>query len=252
VRSRELAPGFGYLRVSAFQANTADDFVKELEKLKRDTKGGLKGLVLDLRNNPGGVLGAAVAISDAFLESGRIVYTEGRVADAKMSFEAKPPDLIDGAPLVVLINEGSASASEIVAGALQDRQRAVLMGRRTFGKGSVQTILPMNNKAAIKITTARYFTPKGRSIQAEGVEPDIRIDRMEVQAQKAVDASLVNEAQLEGHLDNPNGKQGTKAGKSSGKEAIKDLATTDYELHEALNLLKGMSLLKTRQAPAAP
>jgi len=252
VRSRELAPGFGYLRVSAFQATTGDDFVKELEKLKQDAKGGLKGLVLDLRNNPGGVLGAAVAISDAFLDAGRIVYTEGRVADAKMSFEAKPPDLIDGAPLVVLINEGSASASEIVAGALQDRQRAVLMGRRTFGKGSVQTILPMNNKAAIKITTARYFTPNGRSIQAEGVEPDIVIDRMEVQAQKAADASLVNEAQLEGHLDNPNGKKGAKTRKSSGKEATKDLATTDYELHEALNLLKGMSLLKTRQAPASP
>lgn len=252
VRSRELAPGFGYLRVSAFQANTGDDFVKELEKLKREAKGDLKGLVLDLRNNPGGVLGAAVAIADAFLDSGRIVYTEGRVADAKMSFEAKPPDLIDGTPLVVLINEGSASASEIVAGALQDRQRAVLMGRRTFGKGSVQTILPMNNKAAIKITTARYFTPNGRSIQAEGVEPDILVDRMEVQAQKAVDASLVNEAQLEGHLDNPNGKKGKKAGKSSRAKAMKDLATTDYELHEALNLLKGMSLLKARQVPAAP
>ncbi len=252
VRSRELAPGFGYLRISAFQANTGEDFVKELEKLKQEAKGGLKGLVLDLRNNPGGVLGAAVAISDAFLDAGKIVYTEGRVADAKMSFEAKPPDLIDGAPLVVLINEGSASASEIVAGALQDRQRAVLMGRRTFGKGSVQTILPMNNKAAIKITTARYFTPNGRSIQAEGVEPDIMIDRVEVQAQKAVDKSLVSEAQLEGHLDNPNGKAKGKAGKSSTKTESGSLAASDYELHEALNLLKGMSLLRTRQTPATP
>ncbi len=252
VRSRELAPGLGYLRISAFQANTGEDFVKELEKLKQESKGGLKGLVLDLRNNPGGVLGAAVAISDAFLDAGKIVYTEGRVADAKMSFEAKPPDLIDGAPLVVLINEGSASASEIVAGALQDRQRAVLMGRRTFGKGSVQTILPMNNKAAIKITTARYFTPNGRSIQAEGVEPDIVIDRVEVQAQKAMDDSLVSEAQLEGHLDNPNGKAKGKAGKSSTKADSASLAASDYELHEALNLLKGMSLLRTRQTPATP
>lgn len=249
VRSRELAPGFGYLRVSAFQAHTGEDLLKELDKLKAGSKDGLKGLVLDLRNNPGGVLGAAVATADTFLESGRIVYTEGRVTDARMSFDATPPDLLEGAPLVVLINEGSASASEIVAGALQDRHRAVLMGRRTFGKGSVQTILPMNNQSALKITTARYFTPKGRSIQAEGVEPDIVIDRVDVQARKGSDTPLVSEAQLEGHLDNPGGKR-PRRDEAAGEAA--QLATTDYELHEALNLLKGMSLLRAKQAGITP
>ena len=246
VRSRELEPGLGYLRVSAFQANTGDDFVAELDRLKAG-KDGLKGLILDLRNNPGGVLGAAVAVSDAFLESGRIVYTEGRVADARMSFDAKAPDLLAGAPLVVLINEGSASASEIVAGALQDRGRAVLMGRKSFGKGSVQTILPMNDESAIKITTARYFTPSGRSIQAQGVVPDIEIGKVQLQARQEGDAGTVSESQLDGHLDNPNGAA-TDAGKASGKPQKKkpsgDLAARDYELFEALNLLKGLTLMR--------
>jgi carboxyl-terminal processing protease len=245
VRSRELEPGLGYLRVSAFQANTGDDFVAELGRLKAG-KDGLKGLILDLRNNPGGVLGAAVAVSDAFLESGRIVYTEGRVADARMSFDAKAPDLLAGAPLVVLINEGSASASEIVAGALQDRGRAVLMGRKSFGKGSVQTILPMNDESAIKITTARYFTPSGRSIQAQGVVPDIEIGKVQLQARAEGDAGTVSESQLDGHLDNPNGK----LGKSKKRAAPVDLAARDYELFEALNLLKGLTL--TRQSTANP
>lgn len=252
VRSRELEPGLGYLRVSAFQANTGDDFVAELGRLKAG-KDGLKGLILDLRNNPGGVLGAAVAVSDAFLESGRIVYTEGRVADARMSFDAKAPDLLAGAPLVVLINEGSASASEIVAGALQDRGRAVLMGRKSFGKGSVQTILPMNDESAIKITTARYFTPSGRSIQAQGVVPDIEIGKVQLQARAEGDAGTVSESQLDGHLDNPNGKPGKvedAPGKSKKRAAPVDLAARDYELFEALNLLKGLTL--TRQSTANP
>ncbi|MGH8598453.1 MAG: S41 family peptidase, partial [Gammaproteobacteria bacterium] len=202
VRSRVLEPGFGYLRVSAFQGHTGEDLLRELDKLKGESKDGLKGLVLDLRNNPGGILGAAIAVSDAFLDTGKIVYTEGRIDDAKLQFDAKPPDLLNGAPMVALVNEGSASASEIVAGALQDRQRAVIMGRQTFGKGSVQTILPMNNKAAIKITTARYFTPNGRSIQAEGIKPDIEIDKVQLAASEAAEDRAVTEAQLDRHLDN--------------------------------------------------
>ncbi len=252
VRSRELAPGFGYIRVSAFQGHTGEDLVAELDKLKKQAPQGLSGLILDLRNNPGGILGGAVAVADAFLESGKIVYTEGRIADAKLEFEAKPPDLINGAPLIVLINEGSASASEIVAGALQDRQRAVLMGRRTFGKGSVQTIMPMNNKAAIKITTARYFTPNGRSIQAKGIEPDIVIDSLKVASEEDSARLSVSEAQLERHLDNPNEKESDNAAPKTDTPDLAELATRDYELYEAFNLLKGMALLKSRSASIAP
>jgi carboxyl-terminal processing protease len=249
VRGRMLEPGYGYIRISAFQGHTGEDLVNALDRLKSEAGGALRGLVLDLRNNPGGILGGAIAVSDAFLENGRIVYTEGRVPDAKLQFDAKPPDLLDGAPLIVLVNEGSASASEIVAGALQDRQRAVIMGRRTFGKGSVQTILPMNNHTAIKITTARYFTPNGRSIQAEGIKPDIVIERIKVQAAEGGAGRAISEAQLERHLDNPLRKGGDEAtpAKASAPSAA-DLASTDYDVYEALNMLKGMALLKTRSA----
>ena len=249
VRGRMLEPGFGYVRVSAFQANTGDDLVAQLEKLKLEAKAPLKGLVLDLRNNPGGVLGAAVAVSDAFLDAGRIVYTEGRIEDAKLEFDAKPPDLIGGAPLVVLVNEGSASASEIVAGALQDRQRAVIMGRQTFGKGSVQTILPMNNRAAIKITTARYFTPNGRSIQAEGIKPDIRIDKLKLADFTAEEGMFVKESQLDRHLENTGAKEAPPADAADDRAQRAELAKQDYELYEALNLLKGMVLLQARSRP---
>lgn len=249
VRSRSLEPGFGYIRISAFQSHTGDDLVRALDKLKGNAGGPLKGLILDLRNNPGGVLGAAIAVSDAFLTSGKIVYTEGRVADAKLEFEAKPPDLLGGAPLIVLVNEGSASASEIVAGALQDRQRAVIMGRQTFGKGSVQTILPLNNKTAIKITTARYFTPNGRSIQAEGIKPDIVIDKLKIANAEGKNNHAITEAQLERHLDNPIKKDAAAKAKGDEVTAPTDpraLATKDYEVYEALNMLKGMALLKAR------
>lgn len=252
VRGRLLEPGFGYVRVSAFQANTGDDLVAQLEKLKTESKSALKGLVLDLRNNPGGVLGAAVAVSDAFLDAGRIVYTEGRIEDAKLEFDAKPPDLLSGAPLVVLVNEGSASASEIVAGALQDRQRAVIMGRQTFGKGSVQTILPMNNNAAIKITTARYYTPNGRSIQAEGIVPDIEIDKLKVADFNLEDGAFVKEAQLDRHLENTGTKEKPDtdvSAKGDDRTQRAELAKQDYELYEALNLLKGMVLLQARSTP---
>ena len=243
VRSRMLEPGFAYVRISQFQARTGEDLRKQLRDLKSEAPDGIKGLVLDLRNNPGGILGAAVSVADAFLETGQVVYTEGRIKDAQLEFSAKPPDLLHGAPLIVLVNEGSASASEIVAGALQDRERAVIMGRPTFGKGSVQTILPMNNKAALKLTTARYFTPSGRSIQAEGITPDINIDKVKISAVQSASANVVKEANLNRHLENP--EEELKEDKKATEDE-QPLVERDYELYEALNLLKGMDLLQAR------
>ena len=248
VKSRMLEPGFAYVRLSQFQARTSDDLQKAVARLKKTAGGALKGLVLDLRNNPGGVLQAAVGVADAFLESGTIVYTEGRIQDSQLRFEAAPDDIIGRAPMVVLVNGGSASASEIVAGALQDHRRAVIMGQRTFGKGSVQTIVPVNEKTAIKLTTARYFTPNGRSIQAEGIVPDIALQPLEVQEGKKREP-LLRESQLAHHLDNPNGnaKPATDAEKDSGKKQ-KPLAERDYPLSEALNLLKGLTILRSKES----
>jgi len=179
VKSRTLEPGYGYVRITQFQAQTENNLVEEIDKLKNDNDGKLKGLVIDLRNNPGGVLSAAIAVSDAFLEKGLVVYTEGRVKDSQLNFKANAGDLLDGAPIVVVVNGGSASASEIVAGALQDHHRAIVMGQKTFGKGSVQTILPMSGgETALKLTTALYYTPSGRSIQAEGIQPDILLENV--------------------------------------------------------------------------
>lgn len=252
VRSRLLEPGYGYIRISQFQGPTGDDLRKQLRKLKEENEENLRGLILDLRNNPGGVLGAAVSVSDAFLESGLIVYTEGRIDDSELSFSAKPPDLLHGTPLIVLINEGSASASEIVAGALQDRSRALIMGRQSFGKGSVQTILPMNNSAALKLTTARYFTPSGRSIQAEGIKPDIVIDKVKLTIQPG-NSLTFKEANLVRHLDNPDDVTELEADKEEPPEkAAEALAERDYELYEALNMLKGMHLLQARSQPSSP
>ena len=246
VKSRFLEPGFAYIRVAAFQSRTGDTLQKQIKDLKSKATTGLKGVILDLRNNPGGVLGAAVAVSDAFLNEGRIVYTEGRAQDAELEFNAKPPDLIDGAPLVVLVNEGSASASEIVAGALQDQKRAIIMGRRSFGKGSVQTILPMNNDAALKLTTARYFTPSGRSIQAEGIVPDILINKVKLSSIAVSRSDIVKEANLNGHLENQ-ADHGMKADKDLSDKR-EGLAASDFELFEALNLLKGMNILQARSS----
>ncbi len=248
VKSRMLEPGFAYVRLSQFQARTSDDLQKAVARLKKTAGGALKGLVLDLRNNPGGVLQAAVGVADAFLESGTIVYTEGRIQDSQLRFEAAPDDIIGRVPMVVLVNGGSASASEIVAGALQDHRRAVIMGQRTFGKGSVQTIVPVNEKTAIKLTTARYFTPNGRSIQAEGIVPDIALQPLEVQEGKKREP-LLRESQLAHHLDNPNGnaKPATDAEKDSGKKQ-KPLAERDYPLSEALNLLKGLAILRSKES----
>ncbi len=244
VKSRILEDGYAYLRISQFQSKTADYVDDAVAKLRKENKGELKGMILDLRNNPGGVLNGAVAVSDAFLSKGMIVYTEGRVADSKLRFNATPDDLLDGAPIVVLVNQGSASASEIVAGALQDHKRAIIMGNQTFGKGSVQTILPLTNGTAVKLTTARYYTPSGRSIQAEGITPDIELDKVHVET---VESSIdpLKEADLSHHLKN--GKSGKKNGnksESEDEEETESLAQSDYQLYEALNLLKGLHILR--------
>ncbi len=233
VKSRMLEPGMGYLRISQFQNNTGDDARKALDKLaKEDT---LRGLVLDLRNNPGGVLGGAVEVADLFMDSGLIVYTQGREQSSRSDFNAKPGDRLNGMPMVVLVNGGSASASEIVAGALQDQGRAIVVGNRTFGKGSVQTVLPLSKDKALKLTTARYYTPDGRSIQAEGIEPDIAVDvvtKLEVR-----EDMQVREADLPRHLNNENGES-----QNDGKR--QSLAQEDYALAQALSVLKGVVLAR--------
>jgi carboxyl-terminal processing protease len=176
VKGHLIEPGYGYIRISQFQSRTSEDFARQLKDLIRDNKAALDGLVLDLRNNPGGVLQASVAVADTFLEDGLIVYTEGRLPTSRLKYRASGKDVLDGAPIVVLINEGSASAAEIVAGALQDHKRAKLVGTKSYGKGSVQSVMPLSGNRAIKLTTAYYYTPEGRSIQKIGIEPDILVE----------------------------------------------------------------------------
>jgi len=240
VKFRMLDEQFGYVRITSFQSKTGENLLTALEDLKKESKDGLKGLVLDLRNNPGGVLSGAVEVSDAFLTKGLIVYTEGRDPSTRLKFSATPNDSLEKAPIVVLVNGGSASASEIVAGALQDHSRAIIMGSKTFGKGSVQTILPMNSNAALKLTTARYYTPNGRSIQAEGIVPHIELESLKVSKVESV-FSRVKEADLSGHLENDNKKdEQTKAEKGKSEKA--ELANKDYHLYEALNTLKAIQI----------
>jgi carboxyl-terminal processing protease len=245
VKSRMLEAGYGYLRISQFQSKSANNMIDAINDLKKEHGGRLDGLVLDLRNNPGGVLNGAVAVSDAFLTKGMIVYTEGRIADSKLRFNATPDDILDGAPLVVLVNQGSASASEIVAGALQDQKRAIIMGAKTFGKGSVQTILPLSNDSALKLTTARYYTPSGRSIQAEGITPDIPLEPVRV---SAVDKEIepLKEANLSKHLTNGKSDDKDKSGGDEANGEASKLLKDDYMLYEALNLLKGLAILQAR------
>ena len=245
VRSRALEPGYGYVRISQFQLRTGETLREVVGKLREDAGDeDLKGLVLDLRNNPGGVLNAAVSVSDAFLSEGIIVYTEGRMDDAKLTFSAKGSDILDGIPLVVLVNAGSASASEIVAGALQDHRRAVIMGEKTFGKGSVQTILPLGNGSALKLTTARYYTPSGISIQARGIVPDITLDRVRV-SQLDVGQG-VKEADLARHLESESEEEEFEAAKRAQEDEDIPLSQRDFALYEALNLLKGLHILGER------
>ena len=264
VKSSTLEKGYGYLRITQFQTHTPQNLLEAISKLKKEN-GELKGVVLDLRNNPGGVLTAAVSVSDAFINSGLIVYTEGRVKDSELKFKATPGDVLNGAPMVVLINAGSASASEIVAGALQDHHRAIIMGEKSFGKGSVQTIVPLSSDTALKLTTARYFTPSGRSIQAEGIVPDISLSNIKLTEAAKPEFDPVKEANLTGHLSNPtekintlsidNSVSGTKNGKSDKSKQDKSDNTSDelkslhddYQVYEALNLLKGISILDSQQ-----
>jgi len=273
VKSKLLEPGFGFVRITQFQEHTGENLAAALEAIVKQNQGPLKGLVLDLRNDPGGLLTGAVGVSAAFLaKDALVVYTEGRTEDAKMRLTASPdhylrgngkndylknlPESIKSVPLVVLVNGGSASASEIVAGALQDHKRAVIMGTQTFGKGSVQTVLPLGNNTAIKLTTARYYTPGGRSIQAKGIVPDILVEDPATASQE--NALHLREADLNNHLSNDK-SSGEKPGGSSGKDlpappgtkgdAAKPALTefgakNDYQLNQALNLLKGMQILQ--------
>lgn len=243
VRERWLEPGYGYIRIAQFQTATGADVARSLDKLK--TKDELKGLVLDLRNNPGGILRASVDVAGLFMDGGTVVYTEGRLANSDMHYDAQEADSTDGTPLVVLINSGSASASEIVAGALQDHGRAVVMGTHSFGKGSVQTILPLSESRAVKLTTALYFTPNGRSIQAEGIEPDIQVERARVTAYD--NSYRVTEADLSGHLDNGNGDNGDTKKPKKSRAVSNKLLASDNQLYEALTLLKGLNVLGARE-----
>ena len=251
VRSKTIADGFGYIRVSAFQERTGADLRKAISKLKKANNKKLKGLVLDLRNNPGGLLSAAVEVSDAFLEGGVVVSIKGREESNTTTYRAKGMDLINEAPIVVLINGGSASASEIVAGALQDHKRAIIMGTLSFGKASVQTVVPLGNGSALKLTTARYYTPNGTSIQAKGITPDIILDDVKVSKKDDNGFKQTKEKDLSRHLKNgdADADEEDNGDKKDSKE-IKDklvLAKDDYALYEALNLLKGLSLVKQLQ-----
>ena len=273
VKSKLLEPGYGFVRITQFQEMTGQNLATALEKLVKENKGPLKGLVLDLRNDPGGLLTGAVAVSSAFLlRDALVVYTEGRTEDAKMRLTANPdnylrsssdkdflkmvPDSIKSVPLIVLVNAGTASASEIVAGALQDHKRAVIMGEQTFGKGSVQTVLPLGNGTGIKLTTARYYTPGGRSIQAKGIEPDILV---EDPASVGRDSGIfrLREADLNKHLINdrpsrkkPDTTEDNTLSLPDTNEDTSKLAPAefgsknDYPLNQALNLLKGMQILQ--------
>jgi carboxyl-terminal processing protease len=239
VRKRWLEPGYAYLRIAQFQKATGDEVGQAIDKLLAEEE--LKGVVLDLRNNPGGVLSASVDVAGHFLEGGTVVYTEGRMPNAQTNYKASPADSINGAPVVVLINGGSASASEIVAGALQDHRRAVVMGTDSFGKGSVQTIMPLSEERAIKLTTALYFTPNGRSIQAQGIEPDIEVERARVTAFQNL-PPRISEADLNGHLDNAGGPEKDEENPVSTPHA-NELLSRDNQLYEALTLLKGLHIL---------
>ncbi len=269
VKQKMIAPNYGYVRVSQFQSRTGEEFVQAIKKMVSDNKNGeLKGVILDLRNNPGGVFESAVTIADAFLDrpklklEGLIVYTQGRIPEAQLRETAKNGDLLKGTPLIVLINGGSASASEIVAGALQDHKRAILLGTKSFGKGSVQTVLALKGENSkkeygIKLTTALYFTPSGRSIQATGIEPDIEVQPRIMPEKKPQEDNPwgIREQELKGHLNNGNAPQEEEAQATTEDEEVTkkpeqtavpvdDTLAQDFQVQEALNLLKGLAILE--------
>ncbi|MEW5893227.1 MAG: S41 family peptidase [Pseudomonadota bacterium] len=276
VKHKLVEPGYGYVRITQFQEQTGNNLVAALADLDKSNQGALKGLVLDLRNDPGGLLNTAVGVAGAFLKPDQlVVYTEGRTEEARMQLAVKRehylrsgetdylknlPAWSRSVPLVVLVNGGSASASEIVAGALQDHKRALVVGTQTFGKGSVQTILPLNNGTAIKLTTARYFTPSGRSIQAKGITPDIVVEEATISTSDTPKLEL-HEADLERHLSNgqdkapkaqppkPDRKDGGAKDKGAKPEATEPadiVSKNDYQFNQALILLKGLHLLQQR------
>ena len=241
VRQRYLEEGFGYLRIAQFQARTAQEVREAIIKLK--DSGNLNGLIIDLRNNPGGILRASVDVADTFLDKGLIVYTLGRLEESQNRYEARPGDMLSGLPIVTLVNEGSASASEILAGALQDQERSIVMGTNTFGKGSVQTIIPITETRAVKLTTARYFTPNGRSIQAEGIIPDINVPRHRVTPRNRNNLKI-SEKNLSGHLTNKNSDSEKVDNKTKKEES--DLIFRDFQLYQALNVLTGLHKLNSQ------
>ncbi len=240
VRQRYLEEGFGYLRIAQFQARTAQEVREAIIKLK--DSGDLKGLIIDLRNNPGGILRASVDVADTFLDKGLIVYTSGRLQESQKRYEARPGDMLSGIPIVTLVNEGSASASEILAGALQDQERSIVIGTNTFGKGSVQTIIPITETRAVKLTTARYFTPNGRSIQAEGIIPDINVPKHRVISPKR-GTLKISEKSLSGHLTN---EKSSRDKVDEEEKENSDLVFRDFQLYQALNVLTGLYKLNTR------
>jgi carboxyl-terminal processing protease len=245
VKFKTLEPGYGYIRLTQFQEKTDDDLSKALSSLKQENNGKLKGLIVDLRNNPGGLLDQAVKVCDHFIDNGLIVYTEGRDPESKMKFTASKGDKEPHYPIVVLINGGSASASEIVAGALQDHNRALIMGTQSFGKGSVQTIIPLSEDSGLRLTTALYYTPKGRSIQAKGITPDIAVEPMELAANEKEEPMHIREKDLKNHFEIGNKESGTE------KKQLKQPTITidkqmqgDYQILRALDLLRGWDILK--------
>jgi carboxyl-terminal processing protease len=250
VRVRQVEPGYVYVRISQFQSETGGELRRKLRQSVAQADGRVRGVVLDLRSNPGGLLHAAVEVSDAFLDEGLIVSTRGRLDDADTSFNASKGDLVSGAPLVILVDGGTASAAEIVAGALKDLHRGLVMGSRTFGKGSVQTVLPLNTGDAVKLTTARYFTPNGTSIQASGIRPDIVLAdlRLTPPDRPATLLGIGSERELRGHLAG----EAESDVVDSGPEARDPEIDSDYALNEALNVLKGLALARERQGASPP
>ncbi|AHE67889.1 S41 family peptidase [Legionella oakridgensis] len=250
VKSKLLDKKYGYIRLTQFQALTGKDMQQAIAQLQQESGGKLKGLVLDLRNNPGGLLDSAIQVSDAFINNDKkgeeeiIVYTEGRLPGSKFTAIANPGDILHNAPIVVLINNGSASASEIVAGALKDNKRAIIVGTKSFGKGSVQTVLPLDNKRGIKLTTALYYTPSGTSIQAQGITPDIVIEEVSIaKAENEDKFSGFSEADLNGHLLNGNDADHKKSNlEQATSQDEHNLIREDYQLYAALTILKGLSV----------
>lgn len=252
VKSKMPLPHFGYVRISFFQGPVEKLVKKAITKLKKESKGNLKGLVLDLRDDPGGLLDVSADVVDLFLNKndvkrhdGLIVYTKGRLPESDITYKADPKNVIANVPMVVLINSGSASASEIVAGALQDYKRAIIMGTRSFGKGSVQTIVPISDDSALKITTALYYTPAGREIQAHGIEPNIVVPELNVDKKKMDHLLKIDESAYNGHIINGNGKKDSdKKAKLAMQKKLLAVAKKDYQLYQALVMLKGMHAIR--------